>query len=179
MSVNGSYVSRNANANRNYSKMDLHNEFNAPIMNFIGEEIKYAILEMKNECLQEIRRQSCDDLDLFKNKQIKNELGRGITNTLTTESNQPEDQKNKNHRRKYRKSITHVSLTRNNYKRRKLLNKKSTYRKSTNGSYIENADNSKVLSSKKSLVGSSLSNKKTLLRSTKRLDTKIEIWKKF
>ena len=173
MSVNGSYVSRNANANRNYSKMDLHNEVNAPIINFIGEEIKYAILEMKNECLQEIRRQSCDDLELFKNNQIKSELRQGITNRITIDSSKPQDHNNKNHRRKYRKSITQVSLTRNNYKRRKLLNKKSTYRKSADGSYIENADNSKVLSSKKSLVGSSLSNKKTLLRSTKRLDTKI------
>ena len=173
MSVNGSYVSRNTNINRNYSKMDLHNEVNAPLMNFIGQEIKYAILEMKNECLQEIRRQSCDDLELFKNNQIKSELRQGITNTITIDSSKRQDPNNKNHRRKYRKSITQVSLTRNNYKRRKLLNKKSTYRKSTNGSHIGSVDNSKVLSSKKSLKESTLSNKKTLLRSTKRLDTKI------
>ena len=172
MSVYGSYVSKNKNMNK-YSKMDLDNEVNAPIISFIGQEIKYAILEMKNECLQEIRRQSCGDLDLFKNNQIKNELGKGITNTLIADSNQPEGQTNKNHRRKYRKSITHVSLTRNNYKRRKLLNKKSTYRKSIYGSYIGSVNNSNVFSSKKSLTKSTLSNKKTLLRSTKRLDTKI------
>ena len=173
MSVNGSYVSRNTNMNRNYSKMDLHSEVKAPIMNFIGQEIKYAILEMKNECLQEIRRQSCDDLELFKNNQMKSELRQGITNTISIDSSKRQDHNNKNHSRKYRKSITQVSLTRNNYKRRKLLNKKSTYRKSTNGSHIESVDNLKVLNSKKSLTKSTLSNKQTLLRSTKRMDTKI------
>ena len=120
--INTSYITYNYNMN--YSQIGLNNECNASYINYIEQEIKNAILEMKNDCLLEIRRQSYDELELFKSKQFKSELNGEKTNEdLKGEGMNDKDKDIKNNMERYSKSVTDINNI-ISYERKKNLKKK-------------------------------------------------------
>ena len=83
----------NNDTKTNYSKMGFNSSRDESDFDFEGVEkgIKYAILEMKNNCLLEIRRQSFDHLESPRKKQMKAELNEELKNTNISENLKFED----------------------------------------------------------------------------------------
>ena len=96
----------------------------------IEERIKHAILEMKNNCISEIKGQSCDDLEVFSSMKMKEDLKEEIKGSIV---GNPNNAATDNKRKKYRKSITGVDL-KNNIKKIKnnLKNKENNSKKNNN-----------------------------------------------
>ena len=182
ISVSSFITYDNKYSRMNNSQIDLNSEYNEDNINCKGieQEIKYAILEMKNNCLLEIRRQSCDELELYKKKQLKGELNEDITNSqITTEELNGEPEGTKSKRKKYRKSKTNIGKN-NNYKRRNLMKNKSNYRINTTGTNNESVDNSHILNHEFSYDKTNLSKSKTYSnKSSRRKERKSLLNEKF
>ena len=78
----------------------------------IEKDIQCVILEMKNNALLEIRRQSCDELELYKNRKIKEEL---TNEESEIENLKNGEQRNKKEKRQYRKSKTNIGNINKDY----------------------------------------------------------------
>ena len=92
----------------------------------IEERIKCAILEMKNNCISEIKGQSCDDLEVYPSIKMKEDLKEEIRSSIV---GHPNNEVTDNKRKKYQKSITGVDL-KNNIK--KIKNKENNLNKKNN-----------------------------------------------
>ena len=105
ISLKGSFASYNNHSKINNSRLELNSSRDALKLDYKGIEqtIKNEILEMKNEALLEIRRQSCIELELYKNKQpLKEEL----SDSHIADINHEEIKDMKNKKKKFRKSKT-------------------------------------------------------------------------
>ena len=157
----GSFVSHNSINNNNklsHQKIGINDSYIITEMNYKGieEEIKCEILEMKNDCILEMRKQSFDGLELYKKKQINNSL---------TETKDSHNSKNKSKR--LIKSKTNYSGK--IFKKKNVLLKRAK-RISIKESKIskklsKNSDNFKEINSKRrSLSRSKQSENKSLIK---------------
>ena len=120
----------------------------------IGQGIKNAILEMKNDALFEIKRQSCDRIESFKNKfQLKNKLN----NTNTKESINDKDEKPK---KKIRATKTHFDKNHMNLK----INKSYTSNKNEINNSSKTSNNSKIINYKKGSGNIKISTKSSIFK---------------
>ena len=85
VATNNSFASLNIFSKMNKSKMDVYSSRVVSDLDYRGiqKEIKNVILDMKNEALLEIERQSCNELELYKNK---SQLKRDLTSSNSTNS---------------------------------------------------------------------------------------------
>ena len=128
-------TTQSTNSNKNLMKKMTHNNFEEtypkinPGIYFkeIEQEIKYNLLEMKDECIQELKIQSCDNLELFKELNVESNKNVGIFNNKI---NSISGGLNKEKRKKtYKKSKTNV-LDINNKNKKKIIKKKKSKSKS-------------------------------------------------
>ena len=121
-SFQGSYITYT----NKFNYLEENHSFNISELDYKGieEEIKYTILEMKNNCLLEIRRQSCDELELYKKSQIKSDL-ENINNSQISELKSENGVSSK--RKQYRKSITNMDkIIPNILKKKYFMNNNKT-----------------------------------------------------
>ena len=116
ISMNATFSSNINNSKLDNSQISLQNSRVVPELNYKGieKDIKNVILDMANDALLEIRRQSCDELDLYKNKQ---QLKGQLSNSNTIDTGRHEEIKNK--KKKYRRSKTQYNRNFLKYKTRK------------------------------------------------------------
>ena len=109
-----------------------------PGINFKGieQEIKYNLLEMKDECIEELKIQSCDNLELYNKMPISEESNKEIS-TFQNKKNSITGGLSKEKRKKtYRRSKTNAADINTRSKRKSIKNKKSK-KKSISGSVIK------------------------------------------
>ena len=107
VSLKNSSITYDQNNRLNYSQITRNDSFNNSHLNYkeIEKDIQYVILEMKNNALLEIKRQSCDEFELYKNRKKKH----GLKNEESDiESIKNGEQKNKKEKRQYKKSKTNI-----------------------------------------------------------------------
>ena len=121
ISMNATFSSNINNSKLENSQISLKNSRIVPELNYKGieKDIKNVILDMANDALLEIRRQSCDELDLYKNKQ---QLKGQLSNSNTIDTGRHEETKNK--KKKYRRGKTQYN--RNFLKHKTRKNTKNT-----------------------------------------------------
>ena len=126
LSINGSYITYNDKNKLNYSYFGINKSNCESEVDYKGieQEIKYTILEMKNNYLMENKRQSLDELELEFNK--NNKLNKVLDEEMINSQIFKNDELNKdikNKKKKLRKSNTNVGKNKINFKG-KILNKK-------------------------------------------------------
>ena len=105
ISMRDSFLSYNNHSKINNSRLEPNSSRNALKLDYKGieQEIKNVILEMKDEALLEIKRQSCIELELYKNKQ---QLKEELNDSHIVDINHEEIKEMKNKKKKFRKSKT-------------------------------------------------------------------------
>ena len=143
LSVNNSFINYNKNKRMNYSQIVGYNTFDGFELDYKGieKEIQNVIHEMKNNCLLEIRRQSCDELQLFKNKLLKDELKNDLIFTniesLKKREINPQTQiNNKIYMKKGKKIRNSGNIDKKKLKQNKTINDKFELKKYTNKNIV-------------------------------------------
>ena len=152
VNTNNSFASLNVFSKMNKSKMDLYNSRVVSDLDYreIQKEIKNVILDMKNEALLEIGRQSRNELKLYKKKP---QLKRDLTSSNSTNTIKYGDLRDSQYKKKkYRRSKTNYGSCNRNMI---MKNKSRNNTKNTN----ESVDSSKILNDNKII---SLDTKTTL-----------------
>ena len=108
-----------------YSNFGYSNSIMIPRIDIKGieEEIKYNLLEMKDECIKELKLQSCDNLELY-NKIKINEESNKENNTLHKKKISIAGGSSKK-KKSFRRSITNIFDINNRTKRRSIKKEKS------------------------------------------------------
>ena len=138
LSINGSYITYNEKNKLNYSYFGINSSNGESEVDYKGieQELKYTLLEMKNNFLMENKRQSLDGLELEFNR--SNKLNRDFYEDLTDSqilNNFQNDELNKdikNRKKKLRKSKTNVGKNKINFKGKILNKKKNSYKNNIN-----------------------------------------------
>lgn len=139
VSLKNSFITYNQNNRLNYSQIERNDSIPNLHLNYkeIEKDIQCVILEMKNNALLEIRRQSCDELELYKNRKIKEEL---TNEESEIENLKNGEQRNKKEKRQCGKSETNIG---NNIKKSIKKNKNKDKDNNIKGNENNNKLNSR------------------------------------
>ena len=111
-SLNNSFITYNHNTKNDGLKRNINASFEDSDIDYNGieKDIKCAILEMKNNCLLEIKRASCDEIEISKKNHLKGDLNSNLMKSKTIDINNKNKSLSKNKEKTIKNKINNEKI---------------------------------------------------------------------